>query len=90
MIGGLLVLNTVAQARFKDLSPLNQITAKTFKNVQDTATTTMRIPVNQLYLFDGAYEEQGACFKIKDADSVGYTYLQVNNGTPTFSVNSCE
>lgn len=39
--------------------------------------------------FDSLSTTQGACFKIKDMDGSGYTYLIVNNGTGTFSTNDC-
>ncbi len=39
--------------------------------------------------FDAPSTTQGGCFRIKDVDGSGYTYLRVSNGTGTFSTVDC-
>lgn len=39
--------------------------------------------------FDSPSTTQGGCFKIKDVDGSGYTYLRVSNGVATFSTVDC-
>ena len=39
--------------------------------------------------FDAPSTTQGGCFRIKDNDGSGYTYLRVSNGTGTFSTADC-
>ena len=89
-IGILLGIGSTVFALPKDLRFVNDPNPKLFKVINDTATTTKSIPANHTYIFGTPYEEQGTCFKLKDSDGVGFTYLQVNNGLPIFSTNSCE
>lgn len=39
--------------------------------------------------FDAPSTTQGGCFRIKDVDGSGYTYLRVSNGIATFSTVDC-
>lgn len=39
--------------------------------------------------FDAPSATLGSCFRIKDNDGSGYTYLRVSNGTATFSTVDC-
>lgn len=39
--------------------------------------------------FDAPSATQGGCFRIKDNDGSGYTYLRVSNGVGTFSTVDC-
>ena len=55
-----------------------------------TSSVLLDVPSSTTHTFDGNLSFQAACLKIKDNDGVGYTYLTANNGTATFSTNSCE
>ena len=57
-----------------------------------SATTTVNgvIPARKTYVFDGAFNEQGVCFKVKNVNGVGYTYLSTQDGSLLVSIISCE
>jgi hypothetical protein len=42
------------------------------------------------HAFEGEYNVQGACLKIKDENGGGYTYMTTHRGVATFSTISCE
>lgn len=85
-------LTASAQFAYPKLSRTPEVARPAGANLcfQTPTTTTCLAPTYELYVFDSEYTQQGTCLKIKDADGLGYTYLTVNNGLPTFTTSSCE
>lgn len=71
-----LILNKGMKLGIGTLSPENIV------DISSNTTTIVKVDSTSL--------NKGACFKLKDSDGVGYTYMTVNDGVPNFSINFCE
>jgi len=58
--------------------------------VEDTGTTTIKVPKFKIETHTPSLEKQGWCDAYKDSDGIGYTYVWHNDGQEFINSTGCE